>query len=173
MFRDIYVCVAVLQCWLVCALFFFFKQKTAYEMRISDWSSDVCSSDLATGVFTEGHEKTNRRIEQSGGPGGKEGCNRRPGDGNPGSAARIERHLVRLERRSPRTRHGTLRLRERRVHLHHHGPHVPGLLRVLQRLCEQHPLAPVPFPSRSHGLRPPPPRGPSADRKSNRLNSRH
>src|SRR3546814_14600357 len=31
-------------------LFFFFKQKTAYEMRISDWSSDVCSSDL--GGFT-------------------------------------------------------------------------------------------------------------------------
>src|SRR3546814_11309886 len=29
-----------------CLLFFFFKQKTAYEMRISDWSSDVCSSDL-------------------------------------------------------------------------------------------------------------------------------
>src|SRR3546814_2267329 len=28
-------------------MFFFFKQKTAYEMRISDWSSDVCSSDLA------------------------------------------------------------------------------------------------------------------------------
>src|SRR3546814_9517088 len=28
--------------------FFFFKQKTAYEMRISDWSSDVCSSDLVT-----------------------------------------------------------------------------------------------------------------------------
>src|SRR3546814_1541463 len=31
---------------LVCGCFFFFKQKTAYEMRISDWSSDVCSSDL-------------------------------------------------------------------------------------------------------------------------------
>src|SRR3546814_9199846 len=30
-------------------LFFFFKQKTAYEMRISDWSSDVCSSDLVNG----------------------------------------------------------------------------------------------------------------------------
>src|SRR3546814_2190536 len=29
--------------------FFFFKQKTAYEMRISDWSSDVCSSDLIVG----------------------------------------------------------------------------------------------------------------------------
>src|SRR3546814_7539379 len=30
---------------------FFFKQKTAYEMRISDWSSDVCSSDLAEAGF--------------------------------------------------------------------------------------------------------------------------
>src|SRR3546814_7296684 len=30
--------------------FFFFKQKTAYEMRISDWSSDVCSSDLKRGT---------------------------------------------------------------------------------------------------------------------------
>src|SRR3546814_1322317 len=36
---------------LVTFFFFFFKQKTAYEMRISDWSSDVCSSDLwASGV---------------------------------------------------------------------------------------------------------------------------
>src|SRR3546814_2177227 len=33
-------------------LFFFFKQKTAYEMRISDWSSDVCSSDLSAPVQT-------------------------------------------------------------------------------------------------------------------------
>src|SRR3546814_10013263 len=31
-------------------MFFFFKQKTAYEMRISDWSSDVCSSDLVVGA---------------------------------------------------------------------------------------------------------------------------
>src|SRR3546814_9438314 len=30
----------------MCLFVFFFKQKTAYEMRISDWSSDVCSSDL-------------------------------------------------------------------------------------------------------------------------------
>src|SRR3546814_6313112 len=37
----------VLLCCLLClCCFFFFKQKTAYEMRISDWSSDVCSSDL-------------------------------------------------------------------------------------------------------------------------------
>src|SRR3546814_7592074 len=34
-------------CEVVCDFVFFFKQKTAYEMRISDWSSDVCSSDLA------------------------------------------------------------------------------------------------------------------------------
>src|SRR3546814_6493233 len=34
------------RCLFLLCLFFFFKQKTAYEMRISDWSSDVCSSDL-------------------------------------------------------------------------------------------------------------------------------
>src|SRR3546814_8757744 len=33
-------------CSCVCKLFVFFKQKTVYEIRISDWSSDVCSSDL-------------------------------------------------------------------------------------------------------------------------------
>src|SRR3546814_7630033 len=47
----------MLFCFLV---FFFFKQKTAYEMRISDWSSDVCSSDLhARGetVIYEAHLK--------------------------------------------------------------------------------------------------------------------
>src|SRR3546814_2590971 len=36
------MCISVLSAF----FFFFFKQKTAYEMRISDWSSDVCSSDL-------------------------------------------------------------------------------------------------------------------------------
>src|SRR3546814_2555162 len=33
----------------VCFVFFFFKQMTAYDMRFSDWSSDVCSSDLTVG----------------------------------------------------------------------------------------------------------------------------
>src|SRR3546814_10494082 len=38
--------------FVVCFIsFFFFKQKTAYEMRISDWSSDVCSSDLTAPVL--------------------------------------------------------------------------------------------------------------------------
>src|SRR3546814_9771490 len=37
-------------------VFFFFKQKTAYEMRISDWSSDVCSSDLVKFRFPNKHD---------------------------------------------------------------------------------------------------------------------
>src|SRR3546814_8194770 len=43
----------VINCILfVCVyFFFFFKQKTAYEMRISDWSSDVCSSDLGRNII--------------------------------------------------------------------------------------------------------------------------
>src|SRR3546814_2307775 len=42
--------------FLVMCCFFFFKQKTAYEMRISDWSSDVCSSDLqGRRAVTGGH----------------------------------------------------------------------------------------------------------------------
>src|SRR3546814_13190077 len=36
---------------------FFFKQKTAYEMRISDWSSDVCSSDLVDAVAARGGDR--------------------------------------------------------------------------------------------------------------------
>src|SRR3546814_8353947 len=59
----------------VCAIcsffFFFFKQKTAYEMRISDWSSDVCSSDLEKAVaFWNEHFRalewdTDRRHQKS------------------------------------------------------------------------------------------------------------
>src|SRR3546814_13947460 len=37
--------------------FFFFKQKTAYEMRISDWSSDVCSSDLGFTDWADAHAR--------------------------------------------------------------------------------------------------------------------
>src|SRR3546814_1239591 len=45
------VCYVVLYfCNCVCVFFFFFKQKTAYDRRISDWSSDVCSSDLPLGL---------------------------------------------------------------------------------------------------------------------------
>src|SRR3546814_6186843 len=52
----------------MCLMFFFFKQKTAYEMRISDWSSDVCSSDLLrsarpTPLQVPGTGWSSRRIE--------------------------------------------------------------------------------------------------------------
>src|SRR3546814_3386788 len=44
--------------------FFFFKQKTAYEMRISDWSSDVCSSDLLLPLIFHARD----RLRRDGGP---------------------------------------------------------------------------------------------------------
>src|SRR3546814_13813681 len=48
-------------------VFFFFKQKTAYEMRISDWSSDVCSSDLSfafLGYLPIDKEPRAKRLQQ-------------------------------------------------------------------------------------------------------------
>src|SRR3546814_2318144 len=42
-----FFCCSYVSYFMVLLFFFFFKQKTAYEMRISDWSSDVCSSDFA------------------------------------------------------------------------------------------------------------------------------
>src|SRR3546814_2669488 len=53
--------VCILYEYLIVFDFFFFKQKTAYEMRISDWSSDVCSSDLpSVGVRRYGESDVNR-----------------------------------------------------------------------------------------------------------------
>src|SRR3546814_11475252 len=46
--------------------FFFFKQKTAYEMRISDWSSDVCSSDLERGLADDRNRTAPRDVEERG-----------------------------------------------------------------------------------------------------------
>src|SRR3546814_2592024 len=45
---------------MTCVCFLFFKQKTAYEMRISDWSSDVCSSDLES--FDDISSTVNQRV---------------------------------------------------------------------------------------------------------------
>src|SRR3546814_9638619 len=50
--------------WIV-SFVFFFKQKTAYEMRISDWSSDVCSSDLAPSAPIIGALPPNASTNQS------------------------------------------------------------------------------------------------------------
>src|SRR3546814_6941294 len=49
MLRGYYIRLRLYFLILLFILFFFFKQKTAYELRISDWSSDVCSSDLVRG----------------------------------------------------------------------------------------------------------------------------
>src|SRR3546814_6013919 len=49
-----------------CSVFFFFKQKTAYEMRISDWNSDVCASDLTRGWVMARRERTRHLIELGG-----------------------------------------------------------------------------------------------------------
>src|SRR3546814_2441959 len=52
---------------IVLIFIFFFKQKTAYEMRISDWSSDVCSSDLldALSVRREDFLEAHKRVQPS------------------------------------------------------------------------------------------------------------
>src|SRR3546814_19521468 len=53
--------------WSLCVAlccFFFFKQKTAYEMRISDWSSDVCSSDLLCGSDQSGERPQDHRARE-------------------------------------------------------------------------------------------------------------
>src|SRR3546814_11043121 len=44
----------------------FFKQQTAYEMRISDWSSDVCSSDLCIGAEPQESDRRSRHVRRSG-----------------------------------------------------------------------------------------------------------
>src|SRR3546814_18931615 len=70
---------------LVYVCFFFFKQKTAYEMRISDWSSDVCSSDLLDDVAAV--RASFRAAEPFGGTGIAMGC----------GAARLGRALCRSQ----------------------------------------------------------------------------
>src|SRR3546814_1162186 len=64
--------------WFYSISCFFFKQKTAYEMRISDWSSDVCSSDLRTpgADAADRHGSGDRR-----GAGGSGGCRGAPESG--------------------------------------------------------------------------------------------
>src|SRR3546814_16750103 len=55
--------VACSSAWRVSVAFFFFKQKTAYDMRISDWSSDVCSSDLS-GRCRDAADGESRRLRR-------------------------------------------------------------------------------------------------------------
>src|SRR3546814_10315098 len=78
-------------------ILFFFKQKTAYELRISDWSSDVCSSDLRPvmaelllqarmAVIPIGARLHDRKLV------GEGRARLDAGEGNPGHAVHLERH---------------------------------------------------------------------------------
>src|SRR3546814_4454952 len=68
-------------------VFFFFKQKTAYEMRISDWSSDVCSSDL-TVILDRFDQFFAQRTDLAG---GAEGAVAHVAPGAPGDLADLRR----------------------------------------------------------------------------------
>src|SRR3546814_3671372 len=94
--------------------FFFFKQKTAYEMRISDWSSDVCSSDLEHEPENESetNDRSPRRADLSRHPGGSGG-------------ERAGRCRARADRRAP-VRQPAARQRRRRDG----GAVLPALLGV-------------------------------------------
>src|SRR3546814_8820845 len=87
--------------------FFFFKQKTAYEMRISDWSSDVCSSDLPDhrhpGRLDSGHHPVGLRVEQPVQP--------RPPRRDDGVASGAARRAARFLACSARARHRAPRRR--------------------------------------------------------------
>src|SRR3546814_6071385 len=82
---------------------FFFKQKTAYEMRISDWSSDVCSSDLRRGQAL-------RKAPDAPAPGAAHG----PAPGDPDGRGRRHRRGARPPRPGRDLRERT-RSEERRV----------------------------------------------------------
>src|SRR3546814_2957782 len=77
-------------------LFFFFKQKTAYEMRISDWSSDVCSSDLHPQIAVMGAGRARAAPDPRAGP--------RHGDGGarPSRRTRVRRAHLADQRRGHR-----------------------------------------------------------------------
>src|SRR3546814_16937967 len=75
--------------------FFFFKQKTAYDMRISDWTSDVCSSDLTDGGCHGAHGGRRQR------PAGLGAVHEAPTNDEPG---RVVRHPCRALRRPRRRR---------------------------------------------------------------------
>src|SRR3546814_6704653 len=97
--------------------FFFFKQKTAYEMRISDWSSDVCSSDLQRSLLPhvdeaeQQHARKDAHLDQTddpeiteyGRPGHDEDDFQVENDELDGDevVAHVELHARVLERREP------------------------------------------------------------------------
>src|SRR3546814_16140023 len=79
--------------------FFFFKQKTAYEMRISDWSSDVCSSDLPSSL-----QLVNRAIGRSPGSSGDRATPRQLAACSSDRGRRIASKVTRYSEPNPKSR---------------------------------------------------------------------
>src|SRR3546814_7244249 len=65
MYLITYVINVLHNMYLLVSIIFFFKQKTAYEMRISDWSSDVCSSDLPLKKVLRWWEKPSEVLQRA------------------------------------------------------------------------------------------------------------
>src|SRR3546814_5960701 len=128
---------------------FFFKQKTAYEMRISDWSSDVCSSDLQLGH------------------GG-----RRPGDGIRPGADRVRQPGGAAGRRDHR-QGGFDELRQAADLVAQPASASEIALPEAPEVAVPTPSPSDPKDAGEMAALPPAPPAPPADRKSPRLNSRH
>src|SRR3546814_5528470 len=109
---------------MILSIFFFFKQKTAYEMRISDWSSDVCSSDLghrplygalpwarrrAQLPVDDGERSRSRRREHLPGRGARQSryllCRRRPAADDGGHLSALRRQARSRRRRGRSEEH--------------------------------------------------------------------
>src|SRR3546814_8229949 len=86
-------------------VFFFFKQKTAYEMRISDWSSDVCSSDLRNAGDAKDELKEDEQQDEDIGPLARQ------------ADARVEEAAVDQHRHTDETDHGQDSADDDRHHL--------------------------------------------------------
>src|SRR3546814_5528888 len=92
----------VLLVWLFfLILCFFFKQKTAYEMRISDWSSDVCSSDLGVQALDRVHESEGAQapLRRAGAAPGVRASSLPGAEGSPEHAVPDGREIGRASRR--------------------------------------------------------------------------
>src|SRR3546814_1188130 len=90
----------------ICGMFFFFKQRTAYELRISDWSSDVCSSDLRALHLKRDNRRLHRDAVVEAGVERSARHHREQGDVGGGEAGRARGRIAALGGRSEERRVG-------------------------------------------------------------------
>src|SRR3546814_3082652 len=114
--------------------FFFFKQKTAYEVRSSDWSSDVCSSDLALNHFGSGANKAivlnNDRISLQ--------RLKHTADADTAGQMHILADLGAASNRHPGIHHGALIDKSADVDEARHQHDIPGDMRSMPCRSEEH-----------------------------------